>query len=182
MADKRAYCLGVDARATRGPAGATVKRCACEVAQYMLFGRANAPAKGTEASVYAFNCQESNNDLHTDDPELGLNVVKLLRMEKTGAPGIIKTCSTDEWPRHDDDCAGVVDCVGSQTLANALAQTRYDGTVAACGLAQGPDLPGTVMPSPRSSPISLADCVPPRFLVSSPLRMLMQSSKALHLP
>ena len=100
MADKRAYCLGVDARATRGPAGATVKRCACEVAQYMLFGRANAPAKTTEASVYAFNCQESQNDLHTDDQELGLNVVKLLRMEKTGAPGIIKTCSTQEWPVH----------------------------------------------------------------------------------
>ena len=92
MADKRAYCLGVDARATRGPAGATVKRCACEVAQYMLFGRANARARTTEASVYAFNCKESDNDLHTDDQELGLNVVKLLRMEKTGAPGIIKTC------------------------------------------------------------------------------------------
>ena len=121
MADKRAYCLGVDARATRGPAGATVKRCACEVAQYMLFGRANAPAKATEASVYAFNCKESKNDLHTDDQELGLNVVKLLRMEKTGAPGIIKTCSTDEWPRHDEACAGIVDCVGAMV---AEAQKR----------------------------------------------------------
>lgn len=121
MADKRAYCLGVDARATRGPAGATVKRCACEVAQYMLFGRANAPAKTTEASVYAFNCKESNNDLHTDDQELGLNVVKLLRMEKTGAPGIIKTASTQEWPSHDEDCAGIVDCVGAMV---AEAQKR----------------------------------------------------------
>ena len=36
--------------------------------------------------------------------------------------------------------------VGSHTLANALAQTRYGGTVTACGLAQGPDLPATVMP------------------------------------
>mmetsp|Transcript_22030 Transcript_22030/g.61965 ORF Transcript_22030/g.61965 Transcript_22030/m.61965 type:complete len:689 (-) Transcript_22030:27-2093(-) len=121
MADKRAYCLGVDARATRGPAGATVKRCACEVAQYMLFGRANAPAKTTEASVYAFNCKESDNDLHTDDNELGLNVVKLLRMEKTGAPGIIKTVSSEEWPMHDDDCAGIVDCVGAMV---AEAQKR----------------------------------------------------------
>jgi len=49
-------------------------------------------------------------------------------------------------PLQRERWAGVVDCVGSQTLANALAQTRYDGTVAACGLAQGPDLPGTVMP------------------------------------
>jgi NADPH:quinone reductase-like Zn-dependent oxidoreductase len=35
---------------------------------------------------------------------------------------------------------------GSQTLANVLSQIRYDGTVAACGLARGPDLPATVMP------------------------------------
>ena len=41
---------------------------------------------------------------------------------------------------------GVVDAVGSHTLANALAQTRYGGAVAACGLAQGMDLPTTVMP------------------------------------
>jgi len=40
----------------------------------------------------------------------------------------------------------VVDAVGSQTLVNALAQTRYGGVVAACGLAQGSDLPGTVLP------------------------------------
>jgi acrylyl-CoA reductase (NADPH) len=40
----------------------------------------------------------------------------------------------------------VVDAVGSHTLANALAQTRYGGVEAACGLAQGMDLPTTVMP------------------------------------
>lgn len=42
--------------------------------------------------------------------------------------------------------AAVVDSVGSTTLANALAQTRYAGIVAACGLAAGPDLPATVLP------------------------------------
>jgi len=42
--------------------------------------------------------------------------------------------------------AGVVDAVGSHTLANALAATRWNGAVAACGLAQGADLPATVMP------------------------------------
>jgi acrylyl-CoA reductase (NADPH) len=42
--------------------------------------------------------------------------------------------------------AGVIDSVGSHTLANALAQTRYGGVVSACGLAQGADLPTTVMP------------------------------------
>ena len=42
--------------------------------------------------------------------------------------------------------AGVVDCVGSHTLANACAATRYGGAVAACGLAQGLDLPASVAP------------------------------------
>lgn len=42
--------------------------------------------------------------------------------------------------------AGVVDAVGSHTLVNACATTKYGGTVAACGLAQGPDFPGTVLP------------------------------------
>lgn len=42
--------------------------------------------------------------------------------------------------------AGAVDSVGSHTLANVLAQTRYRGVVAACGLAQGMDLPASVAP------------------------------------
>lgn len=42
--------------------------------------------------------------------------------------------------------AAAVDSVGSTTLANVLAQMRYGGTVVACGLAQGGDLPTTVMP------------------------------------
>jgi acrylyl-CoA reductase (NADPH) len=39
-----------------------------------------------------------------------------------------------------------IDCVGSNTLANLIAQTKRDGAVAACGLAQGMDLPTTVAP------------------------------------
>jgi acrylyl-CoA reductase (NADPH) len=42
--------------------------------------------------------------------------------------------------------AGAIDSVGSLTLANILSQTKYAGTVASCGLAQGSDLPATVMP------------------------------------
>jgi len=49
-------------------------------------------------------------------------------------------------PLQKERWAAVVDVVGSHTLANALAQTRYGGVVAACGLAQGADLPTTVMP------------------------------------
>jgi acrylyl-CoA reductase (NADPH) len=39
-----------------------------------------------------------------------------------------------------------VDSVGSQTLVNVIAQTQYGGAVSACGLAQGMDLPLTVLP------------------------------------
>ncbi|MFM9914237.1 MAG: MDR family oxidoreductase [Rhizobacter sp.] len=49
-------------------------------------------------------------------------------------------------PLQKERWAAVIDAVGSHTLANALAQTRYNGVVAACGLAQGADLPATVMP------------------------------------
>ena len=42
--------------------------------------------------------------------------------------------------------AGAVDALGSRTLANVLSHIKYDGAVAACGLAQGQDLPATVMP------------------------------------
>jgi acrylyl-CoA reductase (NADPH) len=49
-------------------------------------------------------------------------------------------------PLGKERWSGAVDSVGSQTLANVLAQTAYAGTVAACGLAQGMDLPATVAP------------------------------------
>lgn len=49
-------------------------------------------------------------------------------------------------PLQKERWAGVIDSVGSHTLVNACAQTRYGGTVAACGLAAGFDFPATVMP------------------------------------
>ena len=49
-------------------------------------------------------------------------------------------------PLQKERWAGVVDCVGSHTLANACAQARYRGVVAACGLAQGMDFPASVAP------------------------------------
>jgi acrylyl-CoA reductase (NADPH) len=49
-------------------------------------------------------------------------------------------------PLQKERWAAAVDVAGSHTLANALAQTRYGGVVAACGLAQGADLPATVLP------------------------------------
>ncbi|MDA0367631.1 MAG: oxidoreductase [Proteobacteria bacterium] len=49
-------------------------------------------------------------------------------------------------PLDKERWAGVVDTVGSQTLATALAQVVRHGSVAACGLAGGSDLPTTVLP------------------------------------
>lgn len=49
-------------------------------------------------------------------------------------------------PLDKERWVGAVDTVGSQTLASALSQTRYRGSVAACGLAGGNDLPTTVLP------------------------------------
>lgn len=49
-------------------------------------------------------------------------------------------------PLAKERWAGAVDAVGSHTLANVLAGTRYGGTVAACGLAGGMDLPSSVAP------------------------------------
>ena len=49
-------------------------------------------------------------------------------------------------PLGKERWAGAVDSVGSHTLANVCATTRYRGAVAACGLAQGMDLPASVAP------------------------------------
>lgn len=65
-----------------------------------------------------------------------------------GASDIIdrNTLSEPGKPLSKEIWAGVVDAVGSHTLANALAQTQYGGAVTACGLAQGMDLPASVAP------------------------------------
>lgn len=69
-------------------------------------------------------------------------------LKSLGAADIIdrKELSEKGRPLARERWAGVVDAVGSHTLANACASTKYGGTVAACGLAQGFDLPATVMP------------------------------------
>ena len=54
--------------------------------------------------------------------------------------------SGDVRPLAKERWAGAIDSVGSKTLANVLAATSYGGAVAACGLAQGMDLPGSVAP------------------------------------
>lgn len=66
-----------------------------------------------------------------------LGAAEIIDRATLNAPG--KPLARERW-------AGAVDTVGSHTLANVCASTRYRGTVAACGLAQGMDFPSTVAP------------------------------------
>ncbi len=69
-------------------------------------------------------------------------------LKALGAAGIIdrKELSEPGKPLGRERWAGVIDSVGSTTLANACATAKYAGAVAACGLAGGADFPATVMP------------------------------------
>lgn len=67
----------------------------------------------------------------------GLGAAEVIDRAQFSAPG--KPLGRERW-------AGAVDTVGSHTLANVCATTRYGGVVTACGLAGGMDLPATVAP------------------------------------
>lgn len=67
----------------------------------------------------------------------GLGAKEVIDRQLLSEPG--RPLAKERW-------AGAVDSVGSHTLANICASIKYGGTVAACGLAQGMDLPATVMP------------------------------------
>ena len=68
---------------------------------------------------------------------LGLGAARVIDRASLSAPG--KPLQKEQW-------AGVVDSVGSHTLANACAATKGFGAVTACGLAQGMDFPASVAP------------------------------------
>ena len=67
----------------------------------------------------------------------GLGASEILDRAELAKPG--KPLAKERW-------AAAIDAVGSVTLANVLAGTKADGAVAACGLAQGMDLPTSVAP------------------------------------
>jgi len=66
-----------------------------------------------------------------------LGAAEVIDRAELAAPG--KPLARERW-------AAAVDTVGSHTLANACAATRYGGVVAACGMAQGLDFPASVAP------------------------------------
>jgi acrylyl-CoA reductase (NADPH) len=98
----------------------------------------------------------------------GVGSVAVALLAKLGYPVVAATGKTSEYsylrslgagsiidrselaapgkPLQKERWSAVVDAVGSHTLANACAQVRYGGAVAACGLAQGMDFPATVAP------------------------------------
>jgi acrylyl-CoA reductase (NADPH) len=67
----------------------------------------------------------------------GLGATEIIDRAELSAPG--RPLGKERW-------AAGIDSVGSHTLANVLAQTKYGGAIAACGLAQGMDLPAAVAP------------------------------------
>ena len=67
----------------------------------------------------------------------GLGAAEVIDAAEIGGPA--RPLARERW-------AGAIDSVGSHPLANVLSQMRYGGVVAACGLAQGMDLPGSVAP------------------------------------
>ena len=84
---------------------------------------------------YSVTASTGRADEHDYLRSLGATTV--IDRAELGEPG--KPLQSQRW-------AAAVDSVGSHTLANVLAQANYGATVTACGLAQGADLPATVMP------------------------------------
>jgi acrylyl-CoA reductase (NADPH) len=81
-------------------------------------------------------CASTGRAQHTEALK-ALGASEVIDRATLSAPG--KPLGKERW-------AGVVDSVGSHTLANACATVRYGGVVAACGMAQGLDFPGSVAP------------------------------------
>jgi len=88
-------------------------------------------------SGWGYQVVASTGKLAEADYLKGLGAAEVIDRAALSAPGK---------PLQKERFAGVIDSVGSHTLVNALAQTRYGGVVTACGLAQGMDLPASVAP------------------------------------
>lgn len=131
-----------------GTAGYTAMLCAMALAEHgvkpedgeVLVTGASGGVGSVAVAILAargYKVVASTGKLAEADYLKSLGAAEVIDRAELSAPG--KPLQKERW-------AGVVDSVGSHTLANAVAQTRYGGTVAACGLAQGMDFPATVAP------------------------------------
>ncbi|OUL98052.1 acrylyl-CoA reductase (NADPH) [Variovorax sp. JS1663] len=141
---------GLDARKTMaiGTAGYTAMLCVMALQAHGLTP-ASGPVLVTGAnggvgsiaiallSRLGFEVHASTGRLQEAEHLKQLGATEIIDRATLGAPG--KPLQKERW-------AGAVDSVGSHTLANVCASLKYGGTVAACGLAQGLDLPASVAP------------------------------------
>ena len=88
-------------------------------------------------SDLGFNVEASTGKLEETDYLTNLGAGSVIDRSELSEPS--RPLGKERW-------SGAIDSVGSQTLANILSQIKYGGAVSACGLAQGMDLPSTVMP------------------------------------
>jgi acrylyl-CoA reductase (NADPH) len=131
-----------------GTAGYTAMLCALALERAgvtknsgeVLVTGASGGVGGVAISILAgwgYQVVASTRRLHESDYLKGLGATEVIDAASLSAPG--KPMVKERW-------AGVVDSVGSHTLANACAAMRYGGVVTACGLAQGMDFPASVAP------------------------------------
>ncbi len=131
-----------------GTAGYTAMLCAMELEHHDLRpGDGDVIVTGAAGGVgsfavtilsglgYAVAASTGREETHSYLEALGAD--RIVGRGELSAPG--KPFQRERW-------AGAIDCVGGTTLANLLAQMRYGASVAACGLAGGSDLPGSVLP------------------------------------
>ncbi len=88
-------------------------------------------------STMGYHVTASTGRLAESDYLRALGATTIVDRDELSAPA--KPLARERW-------AGVVDSVGSHTLANACAASKYGGAVTACGLASGMDFPATVAP------------------------------------
>ena len=88
-------------------------------------------------SVMGYSVVASTGSSEQHDYLTNLGATEIIDRAELSAPG--KPLMKEQW-------AAAVDSVGSHTLANVCASIKYGGAVAACGLAQGMDLPASVAP------------------------------------
>ena len=141
---------GLDMRQTMaiGTAGYTAMLCVMALQERGIMP-ADGPvlvtgANGGVGSIAIALLSNLGFEVHASTGRLGeadhlrrLGAVEVIDRATLSAPG--KPLQKERW-------AGAVDSVGSHTLANVCASLKYGGSVAACGLAQGLDLPGSVAP------------------------------------
>ncbi len=141
---------GISARQAMaiGTAGYTAMLCVMALEKHgvkpengeILVTGANGGVGGVAIALLAklgYNVVASTGRMEEAEHLKALGATTVIDRAELSAPG--KAIGKERW-------AGVVDAVGSHTLANACATTKYGGAVAACGLAGGMDFPASVAP------------------------------------